>query len=131
MTCRRCIFYAFSSPTARFFDESIPTILINLYSAFSTFLGSCVLVLQSHTPVATLQDWMFFLLTGNGRRVRGTIIDHGLSNVGWRERQLSAIKIKARLILNEYLVAAQERRCPRRVVAGEFRSTNRCDAFAV
>lgn len=60
------LFYAFSSLTARFFDESIPTALINLYSAFSTFLGSCVLVLvlQSHTPVATLQDWMFFLLMG-------------------------------------------------------------------
>jgi len=60
------LFYAFSSLTARFFDESIPTALINLYSAFSTFLGSCLLmlVLQSYTPVASLQDWMLFLLMG-------------------------------------------------------------------
>lgn len=58
--------YALSSLTARFFDKSIPTALINLYSAFSTFLGSCVLmlVLQSHTPIAALQDWFFFLLMG-------------------------------------------------------------------
>lgn len=58
--------YALGSLSARFFDESIPTALINLYSASSTFLGSCLLMLmlQSYMPVASVQDWLFLVAMG-------------------------------------------------------------------
>lgn len=59
--------YALSSVSSRFFDSSIPTALINLYAASSTFAGSLLLMLtlQAFIPVQSAGDWMFFILMGS------------------------------------------------------------------
>lgn len=58
--------YATNSITARLFDESIPTPIINLYASVSTLIGTTIIVFanDSYVPVASMEDW--FLLAAMG-----------------------------------------------------------------
>lgn len=58
--------YATNSITARLFDDSIPTPVINLYANVSTFIGTIVIVFTSdgYVPVESTEDWL--LLVGVG-----------------------------------------------------------------
>lgn len=58
--------YSLASLSSRFFDSSVPTALINFYSASCTFIGSLLLMLalQSYVPVQSGQDWLFFIMMG-------------------------------------------------------------------
>lgn len=59
--------YALATLSSRFFDSSVPTPLINFYSASCTLIGSFLLMLtlQSFLPVQSVQHWLFFFMMGS------------------------------------------------------------------
>jgi len=59
-------FYATTSLASRFFDSSVPTALINIYSTVSSLLVALVLVLVTGhwIPMATPNDWLWFIGMG-------------------------------------------------------------------
>ena len=59
--------YACISVSARLFDESVPTALINIYSNCGALIGSLIMIAVSgeFIPVAALQDWLWLLAMGS------------------------------------------------------------------
>lgn len=57
---------ACTSVSARLFDESVPTALVNLYYSIGTLLGATALVIFSggYLPVGSLVDWMWIIAMG-------------------------------------------------------------------
>lgn len=58
--------YAATSITARLFDESIPTAVINLYSIVGAICASALIMFTTsgYATVISLQDWMWLLAMG-------------------------------------------------------------------
>lgn len=58
--------YASLSVTARLFDQTIPTALINLYYNVGSLIGSIALVISTggFVQVATLEDWIWLVAMG-------------------------------------------------------------------
>lgn len=58
--------YASSSVSARLFEDSIPTALINLYATVGSLIGSVALIVatQGYSPVASFEDWLWLLAMG-------------------------------------------------------------------
>lgn len=59
-------FYAMASLSSRYFDSSVSTALINIYSTVSALLAAVVLlVISGHwLPMTTLGDWLWFIGMG-------------------------------------------------------------------
>lgn len=59
-------FYALSSLTARFFDQSVATAHINLYASVGTLIGSLIIVLllADWQPVQNWRHWCWLLAMG-------------------------------------------------------------------
>jgi drug/metabolite transporter (DMT)-like permease len=58
--------YASISVTARLFDKSVPTAVINLYSNVGSVIGSITLVIftGSFVQIGTLEDWLWLAAMG-------------------------------------------------------------------
>lgn len=58
--------YASISISARLFDETLPTALINLYSIFGALAGSTILVLvtEGFVGISSLRDWLWLIVLG-------------------------------------------------------------------
>ncbi|MEM7445397.1 MAG: DMT family transporter [Pseudomonadota bacterium] len=58
--------YATNSVTAKLFDETVPTALINLYQVSACLVGAALLVLFSgdFVPIENLQDWLWLIGMG-------------------------------------------------------------------
>jgi len=59
-------FYAMASLTSRYFDSSVSTALINIYSTVSALLAAVVLLVLSGNWIAmtTVSDWLWFVTMG-------------------------------------------------------------------
>jgi len=58
--------YALISVSARLFDDSVPTALINIYSNVGALAGSLTLVATTggYVPVGALEDWLLLIAMG-------------------------------------------------------------------
>lgn len=58
--------YASISVSARLFDESVPTALINIYAIVAAVVGSAILTLMTSgfTPIASTEDWYWLIAIG-------------------------------------------------------------------
>jgi len=58
--------YASIAVTARLFDDTVPTAIINLYANVGSLVGSTTLVIFAggFVPISSLQDWMWFAAMG-------------------------------------------------------------------
>lgn len=59
-------FYSLGGVTARLFGESVPTAMLNLYSAAGAVTGSVAFVVftDGFIPVASIQDWLWIFALG-------------------------------------------------------------------
>lgn len=67
------LFYALTSLSSRYFDESVPTALISIYGSIGAMVAAFVLLIYKGDPILldNLRDWLFFILMGS---VGGTAV---------------------------------------------------------